>query len=176
MATLKQIEAARRNGSLSRGPATPEGKARSARNATKHGIHSNTVVLRNESDELYGEIAARYIAECAPQTLREQDLVMQIVNANWRLARINSMETAALDLEMDRQRPDVDCDAALIDEPTRAAMAFTHMADHSSALALYGRTETRLRRAIDRAEAQLNLLQTRRKTKKQQIEPEPLAA
>lgn len=171
MATLDQIEAARRNGSLSRGPVSPDGKARSARNATRHGMHSNTVILRNESAELYNGIAEQYLAECEPRTVRERDLVMQIVNAHWRLARMNAMETAALDLEMDRQRPEIDLDIAGIDEPTRAAMAFTQLVDNSHALAMYGRSETRLRRTIDRAEAQLNLLQIRRLRKKHQNEP-----
>jgi hypothetical protein len=77
---------------------------------------------------------------------------------------------------MDRQRPTVDRNSAAIDEPTRTAMAFNHLADSGSALALYGRTEARLRRTIERAEAQLNLLQAKRKNKKLRIEPEPFAA
>jgi hypothetical protein len=58
--------------------------------------------------------------------------------------------------------PPVEAEFVVIDEPTRAAVAFAHMADHSSALAMYGRSESRLRRAKERAEAQINLLQTRR--------------
>ncbi len=38
MTTLAKIEANQRNGQLSKGPQTPEGKAVVARDATKHGI------------------------------------------------------------------------------------------------------------------------------------------
>jgi hypothetical protein len=46
MATAKKVVANRRNGSLGRGPKTSAGKARSSRNAWKHGLNSGKPGLR----------------------------------------------------------------------------------------------------------------------------------
>ena len=54
MATDRQIAANRRNGSLGRGPKTSAGKARSSRNALKHGLS----IPVNRDKSLRGQIEA----------------------------------------------------------------------------------------------------------------------
>jgi len=66
MATQKQIDAAHANGALSRGPKTPEGKARSARNATRHGLLSKIVLLDNEGREGFQELFENYTRRFGP--------------------------------------------------------------------------------------------------------------
>ena len=43
----KQKAANRQNAKKSTGPTTPEGKAVASRNATKHGLRSNTIILKS---------------------------------------------------------------------------------------------------------------------------------
>jgi hypothetical protein len=61
MATARQIAANRRNGSLGRGPKTSAGKARSSRNALKHGLS----IPVNRDNTLRRQIAvlARMLAQ-----------------------------------------------------------------------------------------------------------------
>ena len=61
MATAKQIAANRRNGSLGRGPKTSAGKARSSRNALKHGL--SIPVNRDKTLRRQIEVLARILAQ-----------------------------------------------------------------------------------------------------------------
>jgi hypothetical protein len=56
--------ASRRNGAKSRGPKTPEGKARSAQNALKHGLRAQKhVVLPGESATEFAALEAALLQE-----------------------------------------------------------------------------------------------------------------
>ena len=61
MATDRQIAANRRNGSLGRGPKTSTGKARSSRNALKHGL--SIPVNRDKTLRRQIAVLARILAQ-----------------------------------------------------------------------------------------------------------------
>ena len=61
MATNRQIAANRRNGSLGRGPKTSAGKARSSRNALKHGL--SIPVNRDKTLRRQIEVLARILVQ-----------------------------------------------------------------------------------------------------------------
>lgn len=171
MATLKQIEAARRNGALSRGPVTDAGKARSRENAAKHGIYSKAVVLHNEDPETYTLTLDQLLLDWQPETATERRLVADIANADWRIDRLTAYETGALDFETDRMRPEIEAafENNQVDENTCAAIAFNSILANNNTFQTIQtalRTQYRLR---DRAITLLLRLQKERRT----IHPEP---
>jgi len=102
----KKQQIARANGKKSKGPITPEGKKRSSLNGITHGLASKCVVLANESQDAYDQLAAQYHQEWNPVSLTESHLLTQMVNSCWRLRRIWSIETALIDSEMFTQKED----------------------------------------------------------------------
>lgn len=141
---MTKAEAARANGAKSNGPATPEGKARSAQNSTRHGLNSQTVVLASESQEEYNELLSDFLRRYQPAGPVETDLVHEIAATRWRLRRILRLETAAFDQAIERA----------IEENTEAteSEAFENLAN-SKTLSMLNRYEGRLRRGYERAVA-----------------------
>ena len=93
-----QIEAARRNGARSRGPVTAEGKARSSRNALKHGLAAlHHFVLEDEAPSELEELTARLLAEVEPESEIEARLVKRMAIAFWKSERAERIEVALFD-------------------------------------------------------------------------------
>src|SRR3954464_11217987 len=82
----------RRNARKSTGPRTDEGKARSARNATSHGLYCAALVLPGESHELFHDLRQSYISTMKPQNLVELLIVDRLVAAAWKLRRLQEAE------------------------------------------------------------------------------------
>jgi hypothetical protein len=86
-------EASRRNGAKSRGPKTPEGKARSSQNALKHGMRAEKyVVLPEEDADEFADLQAALIEELAPVGALQAVLARRVAVAAWRLARADRIE------------------------------------------------------------------------------------
>jgi hypothetical protein len=83
-----RAEASRRKGAKSRGPRTSEGKARSAKNALKHGLRAQKhVVLPAEGAAAFAAHEAALMEELAPEGALQTVLAKRIVAATWRLER-----------------------------------------------------------------------------------------
>jgi hypothetical protein len=88
-----RAEASRKNGAKSRGPKTLEGKARSARNALKHGLRAQKyVVLPDEDAAEFAALEAALVEELAPEGALQNILAERIARAAWRLERAERLE------------------------------------------------------------------------------------
>jgi hypothetical protein len=132
----KRSAAARANGALSHGPKTPEGKARSAQNARKHGLLSSIAALRSESKEAFDACLQAYCDRFQPADPVELGLIEEMVAASWHLRRAFAIETNMLDIEMDA------CNTAPT-ELERLTQSFGNLASNPK-LALLHRYQSRL--------------------------------
>jgi hypothetical protein len=93
MTSDKQVRANQRNALMSTGPKTPKGKAAIRRNALKHGLLSQEVLLPGEDDAALKELGDTLRDELQPVGELENMLVERIIAAYWRLRRLGRVET-----------------------------------------------------------------------------------
>jgi hypothetical protein len=93
MTTLLQIEANRRNALQSTGPRTNTGRAIASRNALKHGLTAEQVILFDESREAFDRFCGELIGALKPRGPIENQLAERIVINAWRLRRAYRIET-----------------------------------------------------------------------------------
>ena len=75
------------------GPITPEGKARSSRNAIRHGLTAETVIAGLEDVKDYEAFEAAVTADYDAETAVQRELVLRLASVLWRLRRANAVET-----------------------------------------------------------------------------------
>src|SRR3954447_10868356 len=92
MISEKHSQAARNNGARSRGPVTPEGKAVSSRNALRHGLLAQTVVLPNEDAKVFNTFFYLFIERFEPVDDIEMSMLEDMCASVWRLRRAMAME------------------------------------------------------------------------------------
>jgi hypothetical protein len=103
MATELQIKTNRENALKSTGPKTPEGKQRSARNATRHRLLARSVVLEGEVLDRFTALLDSLKTLFEPRNCVETALVENMAVARWRQLRLWGMERAGMAEEMQKQ-------------------------------------------------------------------------
>ncbi len=133
MSTTAQILANRQNAMRSSGPITPEGKAASSQNATRHGLSGHFSVLSHESSEEFDALAARLGAEFHPEGENEGFLVHQMIQARWKLLRIERLEGLAFEQILTEPGSDDDPDTRLLGAMGRNGNILDKLARYSAA-------------------------------------------
>ena len=100
------------NASLSTGPCTEEGKARSSRNAVKHGLTAKHLVIAPGEEEEFAELYDALLAQLAPEGALEMGLFNMHLHAAWNLQRFRALETQLMANGLD----------SLLDERTAKAL------------------------------------------------------
>src|SRR5229473_2773010 len=78
------------------GPRTQQGKQKSSRNATKHGVFSKVIILETESKARYEELLAGLRETLQPEGALEELLVEKLATTVWRLRRLLLAESAEI--------------------------------------------------------------------------------
>jgi hypothetical protein len=91
-----QLNANRANAQFSTGPVSATGRATSSRNALKTGLTGRTVLLPTDDADEYNRRLENALAFHAPATEEEQTLVQSLIDTDWRLDRIVTLETGIL--------------------------------------------------------------------------------
>src|SRR5579871_939824 len=105
-------DASRKNGSLSHGPKTPEGKAISSQNAVKYGFFAKNPVIPGESAEEYQEFRRETIDSLKPARGMEMILAERIAADSWRLLRVPQIEAGILAAQLCEEQAELAFKAA----------------------------------------------------------------
>lgn len=104
MTSEKQIAANRRNAMKSTGPRTPEGKRRVSRNALKHGLLSQELLIEGEDAEQFAAFRQGMLEQLEPEGELEHMLADRVIAAAWRLRRAVRMERGVVEEGLRRER------------------------------------------------------------------------
>ena len=171
MTTERKQQAARANGAKSRGPVTPEGKARSSKNATTNGLTAETVLLPDESQERFNALLGSMIEAYRPSTDYEVSVVEKMAALNWQQDRLLGIDTATLAVQIEVMAPALDAELEHLSPPARIALAYRDLSDNSRVLSNLDRHASRIRRQFNQLRTELLSLQKLRPDSQPRPEP-----
>jgi len=124
MASAAQIEANRKNAQMSTGPVTPQGKARSGRNAIRHGLLSTVIPINAPG---YQELLVGLYTSLTPQNELQRMMVDQIAITTMRLRRIWGAEQSYLYTKAGNWPDGPDANAASVHTYLEVPAAVTYL-------------------------------------------------
>jgi hypothetical protein len=170
MATQSQIDANRINAQKSTGPKTPEGKAKSRRNALQHGLTAKSCMLADEDPDDLLDLTEEIREKFNPQDTDEDFLIERMAKARIRYNRIMPIEASIFNLRLvvDKAPPPL---MEAQGETCQRAWAYMRDANGGNALSKLSRYETTLLREYDRSRAELEKMQKIRVAKPIPVPP-----
>jgi hypothetical protein len=133
------------NGAKSRGPRTPQGKARSSLNALKHGHYAtNAIVLSNEDPQAFEELVTAFVDVIHPLNPVEYRLTRELAGIDWRLTRLVAVDSRILDHELDLQLSSLAASGVAVADLTRVALAMQGVIERSRLPDFLGKRQTQL--------------------------------
>jgi hypothetical protein len=154
-----QIESNRRNAQHSTGPRTEAGKRTSSLNALRHGLTSRVVVLPTEDLSAYNRFSDEFLADLAPATFAERQCAQTIIDTQWRLNRVRSIEDGMFALGHFGPETQIDPGHPEIHAALTAAAVYR---GHSQAFVNLSLHEQRLYRILTAASKSLEELKSKR--------------
>jgi hypothetical protein len=160
MPSPAQYAANRLNAEKSKGPASPQGKARSSMNALRHGLTARVVVLPDEDMDAYRAFSKEIVDSLDAQTPVERQFAQTVADNQWRINRIRSIEDGMLGMGHFEAAGNFDCPTSEIHSAMTAARAFRDRSQAFVNLSIY---EQRLHRSMKESLRQLRELQAERR-------------
>jgi len=165
MASEAQTNANRENSKFSHGPVTPEGKSTCSKNALKHALTGQTVLLSTDDLAAYEKLCAILEKKFAPETDAEKLLVESISQTEWRLMRIDVMHSGIFALGRIEHKNDFADEPEELAPAERAviieALIFKESQKELNNLAML---QGRLQRHLERRTKEFEQLRTERET------------
>jgi len=155
--SARRILSSQANGKKSKGPITPAGRLKCAKNPLTHGLLSETIVLPGESKRHFEQLLQSYVDEHRPITPTEVTLVYKMTVAIWRQMRSWSIHTLDISCGMARENPDLPA-------PFRAAGALRALAADTNILQTTSRYEAMFDRQFKSCLSELEARIARRGT------------
>jgi hypothetical protein len=153
------MESNRRNAQQSTGPKSEAGKKTSSLNALRHGLTARVVVLPSEDLDAYRKFSDEYLASLAPETFPERQCAQTIIDTQWRLNRVRSLEEGMLALGHNSPAGQLDYGHPEIHAALTSAAVFL---EHSKAFVNLSMHEQRLYRILTAASKSLEEMKTKR--------------